>query len=305
MKSIRGVEKFTKDEWDILFSDKRELLLDDHHRHFTVKSRFESILTDLIPSYHPFSHSLNLVIQSLIDYFSINKDLLKDGIEEAFNEEYCGWYSRDIYTALEDAGITIEEYGLDKFRCSDFCYELINFYNGFLNLQLSDEQYVQINEVQFFALSLMRYADQVNQREFFWETTREAMIKKWQNLPENAKKLCKRHQINDAIWNDSEIFSVINELFIYFQKALINSSNKSAISEEKSRIAKIKAKKKAEQREPQLKKLQELWDTEDWTKKGRGKYTQFAKYITYNDMIENMEFDAIRTYISNYDKGKC
>lgn len=99
-------------------------------------------------------------------------------------------------------------------------------------------------------------------------------------------------------------FSIINELFTYFQNALIRNGHKVAISKEKSRIAKIKAEKEAKEREPKLQQLESLWDAGDWSSKGHGKYTKFAKHITYNDMVDGIEFDAIRTHISNYDKNK-
>ncbi|MDQ9010078.1 hypothetical protein RFI36_09485 [Acinetobacter gerneri] len=67
--------------------------------------------------------------------------------------------------------------------------------------------------------------------------------------------------------------------------------------------AKIKASKEAVKKEPKFRKLEQLWIKGDWSSKGRGKYSQFAKHILYNDEIEGLEYDAIRNYISKFDKA--
>ena len=71
-----------------------------------------------------------------------------------------------------------------------------------------------------------------------------------------------------------------------------------------SKNAKVKADKEATKKKPIFQKLEAIWDDGEWSKKGRGKYTEFAKYIIYNDEIEGIEFDAIRSYASKYDKSK-
>lgn len=71
-----------------------------------------------------------------------------------------------------------------------------------------------------------------------------------------------------------------------------------------SKNAKIKADKEAIKKEPIFQKLEAIWDDGEWSKKGRGKYSDFAKHVVYNDEIEGLEFDAIRNFASKYDKSK-
>lgn len=71
-----------------------------------------------------------------------------------------------------------------------------------------------------------------------------------------------------------------------------------------SKNAKIKAEKEALKKAPLYQKLEKLWDEGKWSSKGRGKYSKFATDVLYNDEIEGLEFDAIRSYISKYDKAK-
>lgn len=71
-----------------------------------------------------------------------------------------------------------------------------------------------------------------------------------------------------------------------------------------SKNAKIKADKEAIKKEPIFQKLEAIWDDGEWSKKGRGKYSDFAKHVVYNDEIEGLEFDAIRNYASKYNKSK-
>ena len=70
-----------------------------------------------------------------------------------------------------------------------------------------------------------------------------------------------------------------------------------------SKGGKVKAEIEAKRLEPAKEKLREIWDKDNWTSKGRGKYSDFAKYITYNDMVDDVDYDFIRTYISKYDKS--
>lgn len=77
---------------------------------------------------------------------------------------------------------------------------------------------------------------------------------------------------------------------------------KQYISKERSNAAKSKAAKQAKIREPELRKIEKVWDKDHWTTKGRGKYSNFAKHIIYNDLVEILEYDAIKNYISKYDK---
>lgn len=79
---------------------------------------------------------------------------------------------------------------------------------------------------------------------------------------------------------------------------------KVSTSESNSKNAKIKAKKYAENRAPTLRKLESLWDEDNWTSKGRGKYEKFATQIIYHDQVEGIGFDSIKKYISKYDKTK-
>lgn len=71
-----------------------------------------------------------------------------------------------------------------------------------------------------------------------------------------------------------------------------------------SKNAKVKADKEAIKKKPIFQKLEAIWDDGEWSEKGRGKYSDFANHVVYNDEIEGLGFDAIRNYASKYDKSK-
>lgn len=68
-----------------------------------------------------------------------------------------------------------------------------------------------------------------------------------------------------------------------------------------SKNAKKKADQEALKRAPTYQKIEQLWDEGEWSLRGRGKYSKFANI---HHGIEGLEFDAIRNYISKYDKAK-
>ena len=107
--------------------------------------------------------------------------------------------------------------------------------------------------------------------------------------------------LNEALMS-LNLRNLEGELEIYSES--FGSDLRKIKSIQASKNAKIKANKEAVKKEPIYKKLEKLWDKGGWSSKGRGKYSQFAKHILYNDEIEGLEYDAIRNYISKYDKTK-
>lgn len=93
------------------------------------------------------------------------------------------------------------------------------------------------------------------------------------------------------------------EVTRHFVEKAIEKATKEA-RHGQSKGGKTKAEIDANRLDPAKEKLKEIWDKGNWTSKGRGKYVDFAEYITYNDMVDGVNFDFVRTYISKYDKLK-
>lgn len=74
--------------------------------------------------------------------------------------------------------------------------------------------------------------------------------------------------------------------------------------EPQSKGGRIRAENEAKRLEPDKLILKNKWDQENWTSKGRGKYTNFANKVVKEDLVESMDFDAIRTLMSKYDQNK-
>lgn len=89
----------------------------------------------------------------------------------------------------------------------------------------------------------------------------------------------------------------------HFIEKAIEKATKEA-RQPQSKGGKVKAENDAKRLDPAKEKLREIWDKDNWTSRGRGKYVDFAEYITYNDMVDGVNFDFVRTYISKYDKLK-
>lgn len=67
---------------------------------------------------------------------------------------------------------------------------------------------------------------------------------------------------------------------------------------------KQKAANEAFRKEPIYKHLQDVWNQEEWSKKGRGKFTNFANYILHKNPDHSMTYDAIRIHITKYNKSQ-
>ncbi|MGQ0691435.1 hypothetical protein ACT4WE_05915 [Acinetobacter baumannii] len=255
-----------------------------------------------------YKHSFDLIQTSLVDYFVDKKDLVKYEFIEAIYEDICGWSNNGLKDLLVSQNIDLDEYKYNYLKFSDYCFELfiskVSSSTYSLILNDSKETLIKITEADFFALCILAYSRvhiPSKDHGYNYKNIDEA-FEEWNKQSESFKNVIPIQIFYNKVLNEEYWFSIINELFIYFQNSLIRNGQKIAISKEKSRIAKIRAEKEAKEREPKLKKLEKLWVDGKWAQKGRGKYTQFAKYIIYNDMIDGMEFDAIRVYISTYDK---
>lgn len=93
------------------------------------------------------------------------------------------------------------------------------------------------------------------------------------------------------------------EVTRHFVEKAIEKATKEA-RQPQSKGGKVKAENDAKRLDPAKEKLREIWDKDNWTSKGRGKYSDFAEYVTYNDIVDGVNYDFIRTYISKYDKLK-
>ena len=70
-----------------------------------------------------------------------------------------------------------------------------------------------------------------------------------------------------------------------------------------SKGGKIKAEKYAEKIAPVYKKLEQYWDKGDWTNQKK-KYSRFAEWAIHSEENEGLGYEAIRKYMSKYDKEK-
>ena len=102
-----------------------------------------------------------------------------------------------------------------------------------------------------------------------------------------------------------------NKIVKHFIDKAVEKAKKEATKEAtkearqpQSKGGKVKAENDAKRLDPAKEKLREIWDKDNWTSKGRGKYSDFAEYVTYNDIVDGVNYDFIRTYISKYDKSK-
>lgn len=98
-----------------------------------------------------------------------------------------------------------------------------------------------------------------------------------------------------------------DEIVKHFIDKAAEKAKKEATKEARqpqSKGGKVKAENDAKRLGPAKEKLREIWDKDNWTSKGRGKYSDFAEYVTYNDIVDGVNYDFIRTYISKYDKSK-
>jgi hypothetical protein len=160
------------------------------------------------------------------------------------------------------------------------------------NFGLTEESTIQLAE-KFLHQKFKNELDNITERGLFsaylWVALTEFFIEKNDN-EQMLNCLCIANRIyGSTLAVKSEHFSA--EL------------GKILASTEGARKARIKAQIIAKEKEPKLRELEKLWEKGEWAKKGRGKYSKFASYIVHGEMVEGIEFDAIRTYISKYDKS--
>lgn len=306
MELKRGAISYSIDEH--MEAVKKNKYIDAHHQ---MTLRISSYLDVLRAQFRGtyMEHSFLLINTSLIDYFLSKKELLSYDNVQYLHDDLCGWRNSEFLEYLKSNHVDLENFKYKYLKYSDFCYELYSLkeVDGSYLLVLPDEKNINLSEADFYALCILcfNYLQPTDYKEDgYWFDSPQKALDKWESLPESHKDLIGISIYYNRTVHTEYWFSIINELFTYFQNALIRNGHKVAISKEKSRIAKIKAEKEAKEREPKLQQLESLWDAGDWSSKGHGKYTKFAKHITYNDMVDGIEFDAIRTHISNYDKNK-
>lgn len=257
-----------------------------------------------------FFHAFSVIKTVLADYFVDKKNVYDFENIIYLHDDICGWRNGEFEKVLKSENIDLKQFKFNFLNYADYCYELFSFKNnnGIYLLELPDEKVFELDESDFFALSIFTYHmlhPTSHKDDGYWFRSTDEALEGWLSMDAALQEHFPITLNYDKVLNAEYWFSIINELFLYFQNSLIRNGRKIAISREKSRIAKIKAENDAKVREPKLRQLEKIWDDGEWTKKGRGKYTNFAKHILYNDMVENIEYDAIRNHISRYDKRNC
>lgn len=75
------------------------------------------------------------------------------------------------------------------------------------------------------------------------------------------------------------------------------------LNEESSKGGKIKAQNDRERKDPIYKKLEQHWDKDGWTNQKK-KYARFAEWAIHSEENGCLGYEAIRKYMSKYDKAK-
>ncbi|UAA85652.1 hypothetical protein H2787_04020 [Acinetobacter baumannii] len=300
MKTKRGVTSYSFEEH--LDAARRGKYLSDHHK---ITLRMSSYTDIFDAQFHGtyFHHAFDLIKTSLTDYFLYKKNLFHHDNIRALYEDLCGWRIGEFIDYLKSENIDLSEFKYHYLKYSDFCYELFSYkeVNGFYALELPNETRINIDESDFFALSILSFNlihPTDHKEEGYWFTSPEDAYKKWDSTENFPKELIDVSIFYDKVVNTEYWFSIINELFAYFQNALIRSGEKIAISKEKSRVAKIKADKYRKNNEPAFKHIEELWDTGQWAKASK-----CAEDIFNLKEIE-LPYTTVYNHLRSYIKSK-
>lgn len=269
-----------------------------------------SIILNLASNSTPFLESIKNKVNSDYDELNIIKDIFnsylkyfqskkKDRVTEFLNDIFCvfGFHFKFKISEndIEDFLFSLYNYSIDKDKI-DLYYLLLN--------------YIESNELDFFRNPLDFISEKLNYL-LSHHITNNIL-----SLDPNIFKtfLVYIPTIISEIQENLNINSMENDINIFttdFEKLLLIIRRAKAVKN-----AKIKAKKQSEIIDPQLRRLEKIWDDEKWTDKGRGKYTSFAYYIDdlyikkdkkldeIYEYVPRLSFDSIRINISKYDKAK-
>lgn len=300
MELKRGAISYTEDEWDTALKQRK--YLNNHHR-MTAKVGFT--LETLVAQFQSsnFYHSFSLIQTSLVDYFLSRENLLEYEYSQYLYDDLCGWRNNGLIDYLKYENIDLEKFGYKYLKFSDYFFELFTHKakNGMYELILPDDIKINLSEADFFALSILVFNDiQVTDHkdDGYWFNSPSKALDKWESLPVQQREF-----INISIFYDKTVhteywFSIVNELFLYFQNALIRSGEKIAISKEKSRVAKIKAENYKENNEQAFNHIEELWNTEQWKKASK-----CAEDIFNLKGIE-LPYTTVYNHLRSYIKSK-
>lgn len=299
MKINRGVREYSHEDYLALLKSRE--YLNDHQKVTHEISCNLEIFVAQFSGMH-FNHAFNLMKTVLVDFF-----VSKSGIYDYENilylhEDLCGWRHHEFKDFLKSENIDLQEFKFDFLKYSDFCYELFSYKsnNGIYLLELPDEKKIELEEADFFALCIFTYHHlhpTSHKDDGYWYLSEEEAYEQWISV-EKLQDLMNVTFHYDKVMNTEYWFSIINELFIYFQNALIRNGHKIALSREKSRVAKIKAEKYKQETAQSFKNIEELWDSGKWKKA-----TKCADDI-YDLKEINLPHTTVYRHILSYRKSK-
>lgn len=249
-----------------------------------------------------FRHAYSLINTVLVDFFVSKQNLYDYENIEYLHEDLCGWRNSEFEKILKEEDVDLEKFKFHFLKYSDFCYELFSYkqIDGIYFLELPDEKIIKLEEAEFFALCIFTYHrlhPTSHKDHGYWYLSEEDAYDKWLSI-EKLQKLMPVTFHYDKVLNTEYWFSIINELFIYFQNALIRSGHKIALSKEKSRLAKIKAERYKQETAKNFKNIEELWDSGKWEKA-----TKCAQDIFDLDEVA-LPYNTVYRYILEYKKSK-
>lgn len=300
MKMKRGVREYSNEDFLELLKSRE--YKNDYQR-FTHKIACHLEIFEAQFSGTYFRHAYALIKTALTDYFVSKKNLYDYENIEYLHDALCGWRNSEFESILNKEDIDLEDFKFNFLTYSDFCYELFSYknINGIYSLELPDEKSIDLDEASFFALcifSFHRLHPISHKDDGYCYSSEEDAYERWKSEDLKLQKLLPVTFHYDKVLNTEYWFSIINELFIYFQNALIRSGHKIALSKEKSRLAKIKADKYQQEKAPNFKNIEELWDSGKWKKA-----TTCAGDIFDLDEV-NLPYNTVYNYILGYRKSK-
>lgn len=299
MEIKRGVREYSNEDYLELF--KSEKYLNDYQR-VTHELGCELEIFEAQFSGTQFGHAYLLIKTVLVDYFVIKKNIYDYENVIYLHEDLCGWRRNEFIDSLKKEDVDLKKIKFNFLKYSDFCYELFSHKNidGIYYLELPNEKIFELDEASFFALCIFTYHylhPKSHKESGYWFLSEEEAYQVWLGN-DKLQKLMPVTFHYDKVLNTEYWFSIINELFIYFQNALIRSGHKIALRKEKSRLAKIKADKYKQETAPNFKNIEELWDSGKWKKA-----TTCAEDIFDLDAV-NLPYNTVYKYILNYRKSK-
>ena len=299
MKIKRGAREYSNE--DFLEVLNRRQYKNDHQKVTHEIACHLEIFEAQFSGTH-FRHAYSLINTVLVDFFVSKQDLYDYENIEYLHEALCGWRGGEFEEILKGENINLENFQFNFLTYSDFCYELFSYkqIDGIYFLELSDEKIIELEEADFFALCIFAYNrlhPTSHKEDGYWYLSEKNAYDKWLSI-EKLQKLMPVTFHYDKVLNTEYWFSIINELFIYFQNALIRSGHKIALSKEKSRLAKIKAERYKQETAPSFKNIEELWDSGKWKKA-----TKCAEDIFDLEGV-NLPYNTVYKYILNYRKSK-